>query len=98
MRNMRNPFQYGGIVSGEAFCNRQKEIADLRRAAVNGERLFVFSERRFGKTSLVKTALDKLPKKNFITVYVDLWPTDSEATFVAALAKAITASTSGTME
>ena len=22
---MRNPFEYGGVVSGEAFCNRGKE-------------------------------------------------------------------------
>ncbi len=41
-------------MSGEAFCNRQKELADLRRAMENAEKLFVFSERRYGKTSLVR--------------------------------------------
>jgi hypothetical protein len=54
---MRNPFEYGGMVSGEAFCNRGKETSDLVRAMENGEKLFVFSERRFGKTSLVRAAL-----------------------------------------
>jgi hypothetical protein len=24
VRNMKNPFQYGGIVEGAAFCNRKK--------------------------------------------------------------------------
>ena len=43
---MRNPFEYGGVVSGEAFCNRDKETSDLVRAMENGEKLFVFSERR----------------------------------------------------
>jgi hypothetical protein len=43
---MRNPFEYGGVVSGEAFCNRGKETSDLVRAMENGEKLFVFSERR----------------------------------------------------
>jgi hypothetical protein len=32
---MRNPFEYGGVVSGEAFCNREKELADLLRAMEN---------------------------------------------------------------
>lgn len=91
---MKNPFEYGGVVSGDAFCNREREIADLLRAMENGEKLFLFSERRFGKTSLVRAALGKLPKKSYVCIYVDLWPTDSEATFVMAVAKAVTESTS----
>lgn len=98
MRNLRNPFEYGGVVSGDAFCNRQKELADLLRAMENAEKLFVFSERRYGKTSLVRAALGKLPRRNFVSAYVDLWPTDSEATFVAAVARAITESLSSSVE
>ena len=70
----------------------------MLRAMENGETLFLFSERRYGKTSLVRTALRKLPRKNFISAYVDLWPTDTEAAFVAAIAKAITESMSSSME
>ena len=95
---MRNPFEYGGVVSGEAFCNREKETSDLVRAMENGEKLFVFSERRYGKTSLVRAALGKLPRKGYVCAYVDLWPTDSEATFVTAVAKAITESMSTSVE
>jgi hypothetical protein len=87
---MKNPFEYGGVVSGEAFCNRQQEIRHLLRAMENSEKLFVFSERRYGKTSLVQAALGKLSRRDFVAAYVDLWPTDSEASFVVALAKAIT--------
>ena len=86
---MRNPFQYGSVVRGEAFCNRQQEQRDLRRAMENAEKLFVYSERRLGKTSLVRTVLDKLPKRSFIRVYVDLWPTDNEASFVEQMGKAL---------
>ncbi len=32
VRNMKNPFQYGGVVSGDAFCNRKQEVEDLLRA------------------------------------------------------------------
>jgi AAA+ ATPase superfamily predicted ATPase len=95
---MKNPFEYGGVVSGDAFCNRQKEIADLVRAMENREKLFVFSERRYGKTSLVRAALAKLPKKHHVCAYVDLWPTDSEVTFVTAVAKAITESMSTSVD
>jgi len=95
---MKNPFEYGGVVSGDAFCNREKEVADLLQAIENNEKLFVFSERRYGKTSLVRTALGKLSKKGCVCAYVDLWPTDSEAAFVTAVAKAITESTSTSVD
>jgi uncharacterized protein len=91
---MRNPFEYGGVVTGNAFCNRERETADLVRAMESAQKLFVFSERRYGKTSLVHAALGKLPRKAYLYAYVDLWPTDSEATFATAVAKAITESMS----
>jgi len=97
---MENPFQYGNVVQAESFCNRKQELADLTRAMENGERLFVYSERRFGKTSLVLLALEKLPKTQFVGVYVDLWPTDDLNSFTTAMAKAIaeaTATTAGKM-
>jgi hypothetical protein len=86
------------VVSGEAFCNRQQELADLQRAIENAEKLFVFSERRYGKTSLVQALLGKLPRKTFVSAYVDLWPTDSEGTFLAAIARAITESMTSSVD
>ena len=97
---MTNPFQYGSVVVGDAFCNRRTELRDLQRAVENGEKMFVYSERRLGKTSLVQAVLNRLPRKGFVGVYVDLWPTDSEASFATATARAISravASTSSKM-
>jgi hypothetical protein len=96
VRNMTNPFQYGGIVEGGAFCNRKKELADLRAGMESSEKLFLYSERRLGKTSLVQTALRALPKSGYAAAYVDLWPTDGEKSFAAATAEAIAASMSST--
>ena len=59
---MKNPFQYGGVVGGAAFCNRKRELDDLVRAMENSEKLFVYSERRLGKTSLIRSALNALAK------------------------------------
>jgi uncharacterized protein len=95
---MKNPFEYGGVVSGHAFCDREAEKTDLLKAIRNNDKLFVFSERRFGKTSLVRSVIDKLPSKRSVSAYVDLWPTDDEPSFVTALAKAITSSMSTSVE
>jgi len=95
---MINPFQYGGVVGKDAFCNRKKELADIIKAMENGERLFVFSERRVGKTSLIRLALSKLTKGQYLGAYVDLWPTDGEESFATATAKAITESMATTAD
>jgi len=95
---MKNPFEYGGVVTGDAFCNREAEKTDLLKAIRNDEKLFVFSERRFGKTSLVRSVIAKLPHKDTVSAYVDLWPTDDESSFVTALAKAITSSMTTSVE
>ena len=89
-----NPFHYGGPVGSNAFCNRTQELHDLRRAAENGDRLFVYGERRLGKTSLVERVIEKLPSRSFLPVYIDLWPTDGTEAFIRATAKAIGESTS----
>jgi len=46
---MKNPFIYGKIVTGEDFCNRKKEIAELSRDIENSQNVILFSPRRFGK-------------------------------------------------
>ncbi len=93
---MKNPFQYGGLVAGPAFCNRKKELDDLGRAMENSEKLFIYSERRLGKTSLVQSALRGPSKEMYATAYVDLWPTDGAASFVTVTARAIAESMSST--
>jgi len=94
---MKNPFRYGGVVGGAAFCNRKKELQDLLRAMENSEKVFIYSERRLGKTSLVRSALQGLPKRQYCTAYVDLWPTDGEDSFIAATARAIAESNGSPM-
>ena len=91
---MTNPFRYGGVVSADAFCNRRSELSDLRRAIDNSERMFLYSERRLGKTSLIQLLLSRLPKRDYLTIYVDLWPTDGLPSFATTVAEAIALSTS----
>jgi len=83
-----NPFEYGGVVGAGAFCNRARELAELRRAAENGDRLLVYAERRMGKTSLVKRAVGTLPREAFLPIYVDVWPTSDAVSLAKAVATA----------
>jgi AAA+ ATPase superfamily predicted ATPase len=85
---MINPFKYGGVVGKDAFCNRRTELREISRTIENGLTTFLYSERRMGKTSLVKLALTKMPKQ-YLCTYVDLWPTDGAAGFTSVMAKAI---------
>ena len=89
MHTKDNPFSFGGIVGESRFCNRTQELRDLTEMMASAGRCFVYAERRMGKTSLVLRALKKLPKKEFLPVYVDLWPTDGSASFAAAMARAV---------
>jgi uncharacterized protein len=98
MRNMQNPFKYGSVVGKESFCNRRRELSDISRAMENGDKLFIYSERRLGKTSLAKLALERLPRTQYVAAYVDLWPTDGEASFAAAVAKGISKSMATTAD
>ncbi len=71
MSTPRNPFVFGRVVRGVSFCNRQKELQDLRRAAETGRSLWLHSPRRYGKTSLIHEAFSDTPTP---FAYVDVYP------------------------
>jgi len=50
---MVNPFQFGKVVRDKQFCNRQKELRNLTATIKSGNSLWLYSPRRFGKTSLI---------------------------------------------
>lgn len=86
---MENPFVYGKEVSRDNFCNRKAEIKELCRDAENSQNVIIFSQRRFGKTSLIKEVFRICNKKGIVTIYVDLYPALCEEDFISIYAKAI---------
>lgn len=73
-------FKFGQLVTREDICDREEEIARLRKISKTGGRAVVYGSRRFGKTSLVKNAVmeDFLEKeKKSLAVYADLFQLDS---------------------
>lgn len=95
---MKNPFVYGGEVSGNAFCNREREIQELIRDIQQGENIIIFSPRRYGKTSLIKRVLEIADQMDILTVYIDLYPATTKQKFVEIYARALAKSIKGKIE
>ncbi len=95
---MKNPFVYGKEVSGGNFCNRKKEIKELCRDVVNSQNVIIFSQRRLGKTSLIKEVFNSCKKMGIITVYVDLYAVLTEENFVSIYAKAVAEASPGNIQ
>ncbi len=53
-----NPFVYGEVVPASAFVDREAELDRLTGDLLAGQKVFLISPRRYGKSSLVSRALD----------------------------------------
>ena len=69
---MQNPFKFGSVVTGEDFADRRRELAELVRELKDGQHLFLLSPRRYGKTSLIITLLDRLHGRGVLVAYVEI--------------------------
>jgi len=86
---VENPFVFSKEVGGEDFCNRKKEIKELSGFVRSSQNVMMFSQRRFGKTSLIKEVLKRAEKEGILTVYVDLYAVLSEQQLVKSYSEAV---------
>ncbi len=82
-----NPFQYGVVIDDRAFCNRKEEISYLKNQIRNGYSTWLFSPRRFGKTSLVEKVFREL--NDTICIYIDLYNIRSKDDFCRKYSKVV---------
>ena len=89
---MENPFSHTGIVTGTAFCNRKREIADLIYHAKHSQNVLLYSHRRAGKTSLVHQLMATLKNERprIRPVYIDLYGTIDERDFIESVFTGLT--------
>ena len=83
-----NPFLLYNYLSPDYFCDRHVETEILLKNINNKSNIAVFSQRRLGKTALVKHVFYLLKKKQS-TIYLDIFPTSSLKEFTDYLATAI---------
>src|SRR5438132_5658536 len=88
---MDNPFVYGEVVPGDAFVDRETELDRLVSDLGNGQKVFLISPRRYGKSSLIRQTLDALHRRGALTVDVTVSSYSSYLAFLEGYARAIAA-------
>ena len=86
---MENPFVFGEIIDDVGFVNRTEELRTLVRDLADGQKIFLLSPRRFGKSSLVSMALLKLRKRHIRTVNLTVSSYSSYAQFLEKFAEKV---------
>ena len=86
---MTNPFVYGEIVPVSAFVNRETELERLTRDLTAGQKIFLISPRRYGKSSLVAQALRATARGGALTVDLTVSSYSSYVAFLEGYARAL---------
>jgi AAA+ ATPase superfamily predicted ATPase len=84
-----NPFQYGLIADSAAFADRERELQALTSDIRNGQDVVVLGRRRFGKSSLLFRAADRLRRQGVLIAYVDVMAAPTKDRLASALAQTI---------
>jgi AAA+ ATPase superfamily predicted ATPase len=88
---MNNPFVYGEIVPLEAFADRVVELDRLITDLAEGQKVFLISPRRYGKSSLVRHALAQLTRRKVLTLELTVSSFSSYVAFLEGYARALLA-------
>lgn len=88
---MPNPFVYGEVVPITAFVDRETELDRLTGDLLAGQKIFLISPRRYGKSSLVRQALRAASRSGALTVEVTVSSYSSYVAFLEGYARALLA-------
>lgn len=90
MARRQNPFVFGEIVEQrKAFVDREQELKELVRDLADGQKIFLLSPRRFGKSSLVAVAFVQLRDQGIRTVNLSISSYTSYAQFLEKFAEQV---------
>jgi hypothetical protein len=87
----QNPFVYGEVVPAAAFVDRVAELDRLVRDLAAGQKVFLISPRRYGKSSLIRRALATMARRGALTVDVTVSSFSSYVAFLEGYARALVA-------
>ena len=85
----QNPFVYGEVVPGDAFVDREAELERLINDLDAGQKVFLISPRRYGKSSLIRQALAALGRRGALTVDLTVSSYSSYLSFLEGYARAL---------
>jgi hypothetical protein len=84
-----NPFVYGEIVPAAAFVGRDLELERLTTDLESGQKVFLISPRRYGKSSLVHQAAAALARRRIATLEFTVSSFSSYVAFLEGYARAL---------
>jgi hypothetical protein len=86
-----NPFVYGEIVPDAAFVDRESELDRLRRDLDDGQKIFLISPRRYGKSSLIRQAFRAVARGGTLTCNLTVGSYSSYLGFLEGYTRALAA-------
>ena len=88
MKKPRTPFPTTGYYGPEYFCDREKELDQLVKNIEGGHSTTLIALRRMGKTALIRHLFHHIQSK-YITIYLDILPTENMQDLLNQLSNAI---------
>lgn len=67
----QNPFEFGGELKAASLIDREQELDLVIRTIENGGKLFLIGPRRYGKTSILAAAEEKLADSRVVVLRYD---------------------------
>jgi hypothetical protein len=86
---MENPFVYGEVVPAAAFVDRVDELDRLVRDLSSGQKVFLISPRRYGKSSLIRQALRAVTRGGAITAEITVSSYSSYLAFLEGYTRSL---------
>jgi uncharacterized protein len=80
-----NPFEFGGELKASSLIDREQELDLVVRTLESGGKLFLIGPRRYGKTSILAAAQEKLSNTNLAVLRYDAEVYDDLGRLAAAL-------------
>lgn len=93
-----NPFYFGRMVKGNLFTDREKDTERLIANFKNGLNTIIISPRRWGKSSLVQRASEKINSDKIRVASLDMFSIRTELEFYTEYTKVILVATSSKWE
>ncbi len=92
---MENPFVYGEVVPAASFVDRIDELDRLVRDLASGQKVFLISPRRYGKSSLIRQALRAVSRGGALTSEVTVSSYSSYLAFLEGYTRSLLAMQTG---
>jgi hypothetical protein len=94
----RNPFEFGGELKASSLIDREEELDLVVRTIEDGGKLFLIGPRRYGKTSILAAAEEKLASSGVAVLRYDAEVYESLGALAAALLAGAARQLTGNLE